>query len=177
MSEESEWHIFLGCRHVEQVWLEVRMWHANLDWFPRVENFKGLIFVVLGAETVQICQQFAMVLWCLWKRRNEKRSAGAAASVSGSVNRRNAADSRAERVLEAKTTTDIAVCGGAETEREEAGLSWCKLVAGELNCKVDAAIYEQCSYGIGMCIWNEKGEFVKAKLFLYDIMRIVNIYK
>ncbi|MCI86968.1 hypothetical protein A2U01_0108249, partial [Trifolium medium] len=43
---------------------------------------------------------------------SDQRSAGAAASVSDSVNSRNAADSRAERVLEARTATDIAVRGG-----------------------------------------------------------------
>jgi hypothetical protein len=38
----------------------------------RGDDFKGMVFAVLGSENTVFCQQFAMVLWCLWKRQNEK---------------------------------------------------------------------------------------------------------
>ncbi|MCH84754.1 hypothetical protein A2U01_0005590, partial [Trifolium medium] len=116
MSEESEWHIFFGCRHVEQ----------------------------------KRCKYVNSLLWCLWKRRNEKVWEDANKPVIEML-------LIAEiRILEAITATDIAVRGGAETERAETGLSWCKLVTGELKCNVDATIFEQCGHGVGMCIRNEK---------------------
>jgi ribonuclease HI len=44
-------------------------------------------------------------------------------------------------------------------------LRWCKPAVGELKCNVDATIFDQLvGYGIGICIRDEKGEFVKAKL-------------
>ncbi|MCH89622.1 ribonuclease H protein, partial [Trifolium medium] len=72
LSEESHWHTFFGCSYVEQVWIAAGLWQQILYWLHRVDDFKGMIFAVLSGETVQTCQQFAMVLWCLWKRRNEK---------------------------------------------------------------------------------------------------------
>lgn len=61
----------------------------------------------------------------------------------------------------------MAACNAADCGSAEAGRRWCKPVAEELNCNVDATIFEKlCGYGIGMCIRNQRSEFVKAKSLL-----------
>ncbi|PNY07593.1 cytochrome p450 [Trifolium pratense] len=52
----------------------------------------------------------------------------------------------------------------AAVDAGTAVLKWQKPAAGMVKCNVDAAVFQkQNQYGIGLCVRDDKGEFLKAK--------------
>jgi hypothetical protein len=52
-------------------WEEVGLWHIIEGMINNVLNFNDFIFSALKQQQ-QDTIDIAMMLWCLWKRRNEK---------------------------------------------------------------------------------------------------------
>ena len=64
---ENSWHVFFGCQQVQRFWLASDLarhqQRYNLDWYS----------VQIAAKSLhRIGIKFAMLLWCIWRRRNDK---------------------------------------------------------------------------------------------------------
>lgn len=63
--------MFIGCEAAKQVWQVAGLWDIIMEAVA-VSNFAECIFQLLCRCSKQKCHDIAMILWCLWRRRNDK---------------------------------------------------------------------------------------------------------
>jgi ribonuclease HI len=108
-----------------------------------------------------------MTLWCIWKRRNDKLWNEVETLPRISLNM--ACDVLFQwqrvRINHGRREQGEYHNSGMADHRQE---GWIKPVFGEVKCNVDAAIFkEQGCYGVGMCLREDRGEFIRAKTSWY----------
>jgi len=70
---ENDWHVFIGCEAAKQVWQVAGLWDIIMDAAAAVSNnFAECIFQLSCRCSKQMCQDIAMMLWCFWRRQNDK---------------------------------------------------------------------------------------------------------
>jgi hypothetical protein len=69
---KNDWHLFCGCGKARQIWEAVGIWHNISNMVSNATSFVDLIFVVMDKFDNHAMQDFGMMLWCIWRRRNEK---------------------------------------------------------------------------------------------------------
>ncbi|KAJ1416432.1 Reverse transcriptase zinc-binding domain [Sesbania bispinosa] len=156
---ENEWHLFFGCTHNMQCWQESGLWH-EMELYVRVsEDFRETAFHFLKTLPMKEKSLFGMLFWSLWKRRNEKVWEGILRPASHAVNHTR------------ETLQDWDSMN--KRRRDHIGsivlsqsLCWFPPQSGRVKCNVDAALFQhqhQHSFGIGLCVRDERGCFLKAK--------------
>jgi len=68
----NDWYVFFGCNKVEEVWVEAGLWNFIQDKLEIADGFVDLFFQLLELLYHDSLHMFAMTMWCIWKRRNEK---------------------------------------------------------------------------------------------------------
>ncbi|KAJ9545522.1 hypothetical protein OSB04_025229 [Centaurea solstitialis] len=68
---ENVWHSFVGCPAVTPVWSESGLWEKVDQHAREVDSFADLIFRMLRENPRHIGDQFVMILWSIWQRRND----------------------------------------------------------------------------------------------------------
>ncbi|KAJ1408181.1 Ribonuclease H-like superfamily [Sesbania bispinosa] len=103
-----------------------------------------------------------MMLWALWKRRNEKVWDGVQRTAREIVNRSQEAIHDWVAVKKSRDTAiDLVVTSNSTC--------WYPPQNGKVKCNVDAALFQDNnSYGVGLCVRDEKGNFIKAKIFYHS---------
>jgi hypothetical protein len=131
----------------------------NVWLVPWLRNAKNPLSQVLYSSNSII--DTIMMLWCLWKRRNEKIWENAEQLVSVSIQQARDfwAQWRQFQTVQAATTQ----------ANDDKNVIWQPPEDGEIKCNIDAAIFKELNrHGIGMFIRNNKGEFIRAKTMWFD---------
>ncbi|MCH84206.1 60S ribosomal protein L23 [Trifolium medium] len=104
---------------------------------------------------------FVMMLWCLWKRRNEKVWEEVVQPVRMSIQlaRDLLYQWRFVRQKEDK----------ASNNSDNNIMRWQPPLSGEVECNIGAALFkDQHKFGIGMCIRNDQGIFMRARTMWFN---------
>ncbi|GAU39798.1 hypothetical protein TSUD_219730 [Trifolium subterraneum] len=166
-SFENDWHVFFGCNKVEEVWAEARLWSFIRDKLEIADGFVALFFQLLELLSQHNLHMFAMTMWCIWKRRNDKLWNGIETRPTVSI--MLACDSLHQwQLIRQKRQHTAAVTGSdssaATLHSSNNTIRWRKPGTGEVKCNVDAAIFKDhgCC-GVGICLRGDNGEFIAAK--------------
>ncbi|KAJ1404858.1 SPX domain [Sesbania bispinosa] len=84
---ENEWHVFFGCMNSIVCWQKAGMWQLLEQPVSVSEGFQETAFFLLSSLQYNMKHKFAMVLWSLWKQRNEKVWEGVQRATSKVVTR------------------------------------------------------------------------------------------
>jgi len=69
---ENDWHVFIGCEEAKKVWQAAGLWGKIEEVAGSATSFADCIFSLLCRLTSNMRNDMAMMLWCLWCRRNDK---------------------------------------------------------------------------------------------------------
>ena len=69
---ENDWHVFIGYEEAKNVWRTAGMWELIQNVAAVADSFADCIFSLLCRLSIHQCNDMAMMLWCLWQRRNDK---------------------------------------------------------------------------------------------------------
>lgn len=86
ISNENEWRIFDECSHAESVWRAAALWSLIWRHVEEADGFKECFLNIFNDLQEGPKKLFAMMLWCIWKRRNNKVWDDAVKPVSISIN-------------------------------------------------------------------------------------------
>ncbi|WJX44042.1 hypothetical protein P8452_31070 [Trifolium repens] len=101
------------------------------------------------------------MLWCLWKRRNEQIWEVEEKQPSVSINQTRELFFQWQHVRAGANAQGVHVTESANI--------WQPPPRGKLKCNIDAAIFAELNrFGVGMCLRNDHGQFVKAKTRLME---------
>ncbi|RHN48105.1 hypothetical protein MtrunA17_Chr7g0260151 [Medicago truncatula] len=139
--------------------------------FGKLLGYGKLFLKLLLQLPTQLCTDIAMMLWCLWRRRNDKVWEGDMKEVRFSVQ-------LAREVLLQWQAARIN--GSLQSQVQQSNLQhqhsqqqmvqvWQSPNEDYVKCNVDAALFgEQRCFGIGMCLRNHQGHFIKALTKWYE---------
>lgn len=68
---ENEWHLFFGFYKAQQVWEAAALWNLISTDFLQAESASELFFKLLEQLDDDAKTDFAAVIWCLWRQRND----------------------------------------------------------------------------------------------------------
>jgi len=69
---ENECHLFLRCRMAKEVWDTTGLWSHSNPLISHAANFVSFFFTTLSILQPHKTINFDMMMWSIWKRRNEK---------------------------------------------------------------------------------------------------------
>lgn len=69
---ENDWHVFIGCVAAKQVWIEAGLWDVIAAGIDAATGLASHLFTVFCRLQNHLCRDIAAVLWCIWRRRNDK---------------------------------------------------------------------------------------------------------
>jgi len=162
-SYENDWHVFFGCNKVEEVWVETGLWNFIHDKLEMADGFVDLFFQLLVLLSHDSLHMFAMTMWCIWKRINEKpwEDVETRSAISIGLARESLYQWQQVRAKLQRMENGLGSIYDTRIERHSRnnGIQWRKPALGEVKCNVDSAIFkDQRCYGVGMCLRGEKGE-------------------
>ncbi|KAJ1417272.1 hypothetical protein SESBI_16697 [Sesbania bispinosa] len=117
-----------------ECWKVADMWQSMKRTVLASEGFRETAFQLLGALQNHQKHMFVMMLWSLWKRRNENIWEGTQRTIRDTVNHAKEAISDWETM---KKRCDVGI--------------------GSVN-----------SHGVGLCVRDEKGHFIRAKILYHS---------
>ncbi|KAJ1418166.1 Ribonuclease H-like superfamily [Sesbania bispinosa] len=158
---ENEWHVFFGCMNSIACWQKAGMWQLLEQPVSVSEGFQETAFFLLSSLQYNMKHKFAMVLWSLWKQRNEKVWEGVQRATSEVVT----------RAQEAFTDWNcVKSCGevGITSVVTSHNFCWFPPQAGRVKCNVDAALFaDQNGFGVGLCLRDDKGQYIKSNVLYH----------
>jgi ribonuclease HI len=158
---ENEWHLFIGCEKAKRVWIAAGLWDDISQVVVAANSFNSLVFSFLTVHLEKKCSDFVLIMWCLWKRRNEKIWEEAEKPVHVSI---NAAREYLLQWREIKAKQEKAYPATVNNR-----VRWQPPTDGEFKCNVDAALFnEEQQFGMGMCIRGAHGTYVKARTMVFE---------
>lgn len=69
---ENMWYALLTCEFRIKCWCRGNLWHTIEPLFDTIESFEELFFWLCELCNSRCRNQFAMLLWAIWRGRNEK---------------------------------------------------------------------------------------------------------
>jgi len=152
---ENDWHVFIRCEEAKSIWRTAGLWELIRDTLNNATSFTACIFSLLRRLTSDKSNDVAMMLWCLWRRRNDK-------VWDGDLKPINIAVQLARESL--FQWQEVRSRPAALVQHQQQHIeAWQPPDEDFVKCNVDAAMFEaQRCFGIGMCIRNSRGHFLKA---------------
>lgn len=150
-------HLFFGCSHAITVWEAAGLWRTKESYVNAAESFLALFFLLVSMLAIPQAKDITLILWCLRRRRNEKVWDAIVRDPRISI-------SIAKDLL---FEWEKAKCNEPqETAAQHHACieTWKKPNIGEYKCNIDGAIFKDRGiFGIGLCVKDHTGAFVKAK--------------
>jgi len=69
---ENDWHVFIGREEVKTVWRTADLWDLIAEIVADAASFADCFFSLLCRLTADESKDMAIILWCIWRRRNDK---------------------------------------------------------------------------------------------------------
>ncbi|XP_075486337.1 uncharacterized protein LOC142525940 [Primulina tabacum] len=69
---ENSWHLFIYCPMAKACWEELGTWNKMLSLSNEADGFVQWLFKLFQTLDVSTLENIAMVLWGIWRTRNEK---------------------------------------------------------------------------------------------------------
>lgn len=154
---ESRWHALISCKDNKLCWLEAKFWHFIEPLLEISDSFADLFFTVCKSLNHDQRSYFSMVLWSLWKKRNDKVWENKVVSHSHVIR-------RAWDYLHSWKWARRRQADPPLADIQVNNTIWEPPPMGYLKCNVDAYFWE--NYGItshGMCIRDHQGNFILAQ--------------
>jgi hypothetical protein len=174
-NHEDVEHLFFACPFAIQVWCLSGMWSQISNLIMNGGAATDVIFTLLAELPAAHKQIFGATVWSLWKHRNLKVWENVSESAAVVVDRArvlisewqiaNSKVSEGDAADIAGATTHLSFSSSAANVHAAGQLVWQKPGSGRLKCNVDAAFSSNFNRtGIGVCIRDEEGAFVLAKM-------------
>lgn len=158
--QESLFHLMLFCPVSIECWNLCNMWSTISHHALHALSFKDMFFRVMDSCDGEGRALFAMVLWSLWRGRNELLWEGNRIRSSSHIHRTTTflSDWKQARNL---------VRVANEHAGSESQARWTDPPQGYYKCNVDAAFFNDLGKTIktsfGMCIRDDNGQFIVAR--------------
>lgn len=150
-------HVLINCDFTKQCCLKVPLIRLFRDMMPLIVCF----FAVCSMEYMEMKTGIVMVMWQIWKERNEKLWNSKPPKPTTVLSRASIA--RVERI-EVQTVSGTWRSGG----RNKVCGGWHNLEIGWSRCGVDATFFEsQNCTGVGIIWQNFRGDFLEAKTITF----------
>ena len=168
-------HLFLACPFAIQVWRSSGLWTQVNNAIVDNDNVVDVIFALLVDLPTTQKQIFATTVWSLWKHRNLKVWEDVTEVAAVVVDRARVLITDWQIANSSTLERRIATAAAPSTHRSFNSAAaavpavdqsvWQKPASGRLKCNVDAAFSTNFRRtGIGVCIHDEEGAFVLAKM-------------
>jgi hypothetical protein len=155
---EDSLHLFFSCQNSILCWQQVGLWSIIMQVRDLTTPTKENVLKIMGQLNEDSRAVFACTMWSIWKQRNDvvwqnertPRTAVCERGLSLITGWRNARETRERHISPQQTPQN---------------LGWTRPSEGCLKCNVDASFSRtRNKVGIGICIRDEQGQFVLAKM-------------
>jgi hypothetical protein len=152
--DEDNWHAFFNCHDSIHARQSAGLDHLVAARVQHISNAAELIFSTCSEEDCDIAGQFAMLLWTLWKNRNEK--------VWNNV--KEAGRSLGFKAVHAwNEWISVQQHHSFSAQQQQHVTNWQKPPMNWYKCNVDAGFYKASRRTtVGWCVRDHLGGFVKA---------------
>ena len=192
-SYEDTSHVFFDCLRARIVWQQSLLLSKVISVMQKSSTTAEIIFTLLQELPQGQAEQFATLLWSVWKSRNlrvwenvtdtgqvivepakqllqnwnlvncKKQISGAAGAAAAPHTTAIMTDSAAAVMTDSAATVALPV-----------QCKWLKPHQGRLKCNVDASFSEALNcVGFGLCIRDEYRNFIKAKTCSSDLYHAI----
>jgi hypothetical protein len=172
---EDASHVLFDCPKARNVWLICSLVDKVNSVMRSNNTVAEIIFALLQELTKEKAEQFAVNLWSLWKSRNlriwqnvSETCQTITACAGQLLHEWRAANNRKQSCGLTGNSMGLLTAAGTQPARGNgtvsAEMQWIKPQQGRLKCNVDASFSEALNrVGIGLCIRDADGNFIKAK--------------
>jgi len=185
-SQEDMAHLFFHCSFAVQVWRFAGLWSHIQNVIATFVPVTYMIFNLLETLPTEQKQTLAAMVWSIWKHRNlkvwENKTETAATVVERArvmISDWQLANLSLPAATAAVTTGSAAhLSPNAATSSSPAAamVRWKKSSVGRYKCNVDATFSSSFNRtGIGICIRDEEGTFVLAKMVSFPCLHQVAV--
>jgi hypothetical protein len=137
------------------------LWDGLSHFMANTMDFASFRFDIIQNWQQHNVFVFVMMLWCIWERKNEKVWEDAEKDVCYSV---QLARDYLQQWREVRRRIVDPYMNSINKND-----SWLPPSVEEVKCNVDAALFkENHCFGVGMCIRDYRGHFVKANTAWFD---------
>jgi len=179
-------HLFLACPFVIQVWRASGLWPQVSNAIVESATAIDVIFTLLADLPVMHKQIFAATVWSLWKHRNLKVWEDVTEVVVVVVDRarvlitdwqiENNSTPERRTAAAAGPSTHLSTNLAAAAIHEVDQHIWQKPALGRLKCNLDATFSTNLHHtGTGVCIRDEEGAYVLAKMLSFPCVHQVAV--
>lgn len=158
MGLENDFHFFFRCHHAKAVWEEVDMWRKFEDKIYQANTCFDLVFNLLDILPKADKENLTLTFWCIWQRRNKKiqKNVDPPPCISISLTREFFNEWRF--TCKNSTAMTNSHCQSVHIQK--------KPCIDFIKCNIDATMFKELNnFGIGFCLRDEHGNFIKAKTF------------
>lgn len=152
-SMETTSHLFLHCPIAVECWRLSALLLPSLNGDDIIQWIEALI-MGNNSEAIQLS---CVILWSLWKNRNDviwknlRKWPSAIVNLAGSF-------------LAQWQHAQILINGDLLSDQNSGVVSWCKPACGWLKCNVDGAVFSsESKLGFGMVLRNSEGTMIAAR--------------
>ncbi|XP_073279489.1 uncharacterized protein [Primulina huaijiensis] len=157
---ENTWHIFLTCPVAQSCWSETQFVSSINSCSSQVESFVEFIFMMLNSLTTKEMGKVVMILWSLWRQRNEKLWNNQQNTPTHVV---HFALQNLYDWLQAKEQKKVLHPNSNSVDTSYK--RWHKPPASFLKCNTDAALFTSSNrFGLSGVLRDENGEFIACRL-------------
>ncbi|KAK6164785.1 hypothetical protein DH2020_001649 [Rehmannia glutinosa] len=165
-SLENNWHIFVACPFALCCWERAELFDLTQKFSGDIESFNQWFFDILSKVRVEVAAKFSIILWSIWRQRNEEFWNHSHLSPEATV-------LAARSVLyEWGQANSLNITYADHYEPRLRCFLWHKPTQNHFKCNVDAAVFQREQMtGFGMVIRNDMAEFVACRtLCIHGVM-------
>jgi len=183
-THEDSYHVFFHCCTAVGVWRAAGLWPVIEPLLHRFDDALEIIFYVLEHAAVAQQELFVTILWSIWKSRNLKLWQQESENNHNIIERAKhllegwkSANRKRQAVQQTVITAAATLPSAVQNANSSiAGVRWQKPRRGRVKCNVDASFSTSMNRcGIGICIRDEEGKFVRAKTLWFSPMCLVDV--
>ncbi|XVF64157.1 hypothetical protein PTKIN_Ptkin09bG0145200 [Pterospermum kingtungense] len=152
---EQPWHVFITCSFAQDCWRVANLSVAVESCMDEVDSFHEWFFKMLATLQGFNVSKFVMVLWAIWKQRNEQLWSNSGLSAEQVVYVGLEVLYAWLQAKEGNVRLDV-TAGPLCTE-----VRWQKPPSSFVKCNLDAARFDgNTQLGLGMILCDDKGNFL-----------------
>ncbi|XP_045810275.1 uncharacterized protein LOC123904688 [Trifolium pratense] len=153
---EDEWHLFFECEGSKEAWNVMGLAHVINPRLQLFDSMRDLIFYVCVNGSNTVARRMALLMWTLWKNRNNLvwKEYRVSATQSGFEAQHHWEEWHAVSLLGIQTL---------QQTHEVSTTTWQPPIHGKVKCNVDASFFNnEGACGWGWCIRGSNGQFILA---------------